>query len=254
MPAASDAAPARARRSALIRATLLIGLGLYFAWNMLSGNLQNYINLRFAWLSVVAIVLFALLGLHSLLLAWRPGRETGLRPDAAHTPPGAFAIGVLAIPLLLGVLVPSQPLGADAVGSIDTRPASAGVSAASAAVFTRSPLERNILDWLRVFNQASDYTALDGEPADLSGFLYVEPGFADDQFMLARFTISCCVADAGAIGLPVQWAGAQAIAQGQWLRVQGTVRVGEFRGETTPIVFASTVEPIDVPQNPYLYP
>jgi hypothetical protein len=30
--------------------------------------------------------------------------------------------------------------------------------------------------------------------------------------------------------------------------------VGEFRGETTPILIASSVTPVDVPQNPYLYP
>ncbi len=253
LPAAPTGA-ASARRSALIKAALLLGLSAYFAWNMISGNLQNYINLRFAWLSAIAVVLFLLLGLYCLALAWRPGRPLEVRGDPAHTPPSAFAIGVIAVPLLLGTLVPSQPLGADAVGSIDVNPASAGANAANVSVFARSPLERNILDWLRVFNQAGDYATLEGEPADVTGFFYIEPGFAEDQFMIARFTISCCVADAGAIGLPVQWADAPGIAQGQWLRVQGTIRVGEFRGETTPILIASSVTPVDVPQNPYLYP
>ena len=42
-----------------------------------------------------------------------------------------------------------------------------------------------------------------GQPADLIGFVYSEPTFGGDHFMVARFAISCCVADASAIGVPV---------------------------------------------------
>jgi putative membrane protein len=52
----------------------------------------------------------------------------------------------------------------------------------------------------------------------------------------------------------VQWAEASALAQGAWVRIVGTVQVGEFRGEQVPIIQATTVEIVEQPKHPYLYP
>ena len=40
----------------------MIGLGMYFVYNIASGNIPNYVNARFAWLSYVAAALFLLIG------------------------------------------------------------------------------------------------------------------------------------------------------------------------------------------------
>jgi uncharacterized membrane protein YcgQ (UPF0703/DUF1980 family) len=44
---------------------ILLGLGLYFAYTIASGNLTNYINAAFAWLSYLAAALFFALGVIS---------------------------------------------------------------------------------------------------------------------------------------------------------------------------------------------
>jgi putative membrane protein len=62
------------------------------------------------------------------------------------------------------------------------------------------------------------------------------------------------VADAGAIGLPVAWADEAAIEDGMWVRVTGAFQLGEFRGEQIPMLQATTVEVVDQPDHPYLYP
>jgi putative membrane protein len=97
-------------------------------------------------------------------------------------------------------------------------------------------------------------SSFNGKQADVIGFVYREPTFGDKQFMVARFTISCCVADAGAIGVPVEWDAAQDFPADTWVRVQGTWEVGEFRGDTVPILQPLTIEKIDQPEHPYLYP
>lgn len=236
-----------------IKTALLIGLGLYFVYNIVSGNLTNYINVRFAWLSYVAAALFLLIGGHS---AWQMLREQRAHQHGhEHTHAHGMswgALGVIAVPLLLGTLIPSRPLGAEAVGSVSV---SGGVGVnATVSAFSISPQDRNVLDWLRAFNNAADYTEISGQPADITGFVYVEPTFPEGVFMVARFTISCCVADASAIGLPVAWAEAANLQQGDWVRVQGTMQVGEFRGDSAPILQAASVERIEQPAHPYLYP
>jgi uncharacterized repeat protein (TIGR03943 family) len=161
------------------------------------------------------------------------------------------ALAVIAIPLVLGTLVPSRPLGSAAVGGNISLNA---VSASGAQTFTTDPLTWNVLDWLRAFNNSGDVNSFNGKQADVIGFVYREATFPDDQFMVARFTISCCVADASAIGVPVVWDAAGDYPADTWVEVKGTWEVGEFRGDTVPILHPTTIDKVDQPDHPDLYP
>ncbi|MBL8130905.1 MAG: TIGR03943 family protein [Anaerolineae bacterium] len=244
-----------------LKTAILLGLGIYFVYNILTGNLTNYINERFAWLSYVAAALFLVIGAYSawhLLTAHRGGHGQHAAHEQDHDHDGHAhgeiswgILAIVAIPLLLGTLIPSRPLGAEAVsGGVNI----SAVESAQVTVLSVPPLERNVLDWLRAFNRETDMTAFDGQPVDVIGFIYREPTFADDQFMVARFTVSCCVADASAIGLAVQSAETASLDQGIWVRVQGTLQVGDFRGERLPVIQASQIDVVDQPDHPYLYP
>lgn len=234
---------------AWLKTVILLALGAYFAYNITSGNLTNYINERFAWLSYVAVALFMVLGLASAWDLWRGREHHHHEHDHEHI--SWRALAVVAIPLLLGTLIPSRPLGAQAVnGDISVN---AAVSA-NVTAFNTDPLKWNVLDWLRAFNGAADVTSMNGKQADVTGFVYREATFPEDTFMVARFTISCCVADASAIGLPVVWDKAADFPQDSWVRVQGTFEVGQFRGDTVPVLKAASVETVEQPEHPYLYP
>lgn len=240
-----------------VKVIILLGLGIYFIYNIATGNLTNYINLRFAWLSYVAAALFLLTGLfgaYHLLTAHRAAHshDDDLDPsDHVHGQISWAVLAVVAVPLVLGTFVPSRPLGADAVsGNVNTT----AVEAAAVTTVSVPPLERNVLDWLRAFSRETDLKTFDGQPADVIGFVYKEPTYAENQFMVARFSISCCVADATAIGLPVTWADSSTLPQGQWVRVQGIFSMDNFHNERMPVLQAGTVETVEQPEHPYLYP
>lgn len=231
-----------------LKTGLLFGLGFYFIYVIASGSLANYINARFAWLSYVAVVLFFLLGLSSAFNLLR--KQDG---SSGHRE-GALSWGVLAIvavPLVLGSLIPSRPLGASAVGGNISVSA---VGASTTTTFTTDPLKWTVLDWLRAFNRSEDINSFNGKEAEVVGFVYREATFGNEQFMVARFTISCCVADSSAIGLPVFYADAQNFPQDTWVRVHGTFQVGEFRDDTVPVLMADSIEIIPQPEHPYIYP
>ncbi|MGQ9889398.1 MAG: TIGR03943 family putative permease subunit [Aggregatilineales bacterium] len=231
------------------RAALLIGLGLYFIYNIVSGSLANYINARFAWLSAVAAALFLLLGAAAVYRLLRHGHSHDHDHDHEHSAFSWGVIAVVAVPLALGALVPSQPLGASAVGGSFNMDA---VASGSAMTFTIAPLDRNVLDWVRVFNATDDLSALNGQEADVIGFVYYDDTMDDDVFMVTRFTISCCVADSVAVGLPVQWRDVPPLDT--WVRVLGRFELGTFRGEQKPILRPTSVEVVEQPAHPYLYP
>lgn len=245
--------PSRATRvdswQAWAKVIVLVGMGVYFTVNIISGNLTNYVNERFAWLSYVAVAIFLLLGIAVLIGIWRGDKKQTV--DVGHTLNISWGvIAICGLPLLFGTLIPSQPLGAAAVrGNISLSAANFN----TATAFERDPLERNVLEWVRVFNQDVP-AAFDGEPADVIGFIYREPDYAPDHFVVARFTMSCCVADASAIGMAVYFDGADDIADGEWVRVSGDFLAGTFRGTATPILQATVVDIVDQPEHPYLYP
>ena len=234
------------------KTVLLFGLALYFVYNILSGNLTNYINERFAWLSYVAVALFLLLGAGSALdLLRQRGHHHHEHDDHIHAALSWPLLLIVAVPLLLGTLIPSRPLGSAAVdGNISLSAA----SVTGATTFTTDPAKWNVLDWLRAFNQTDDINSFNGKEANVVGFVYKEPTFPAGKLMVARFTVSCCVADAAAIGLPVEWAGAADLPADTWVQVTGTFQVGTFRDDTVPILQASSVEVVTQPAHPYLYP
>lgn len=231
-----------------VKGAVLVGLALYFALVIVTGSLPNYVNYRFAWLSYLAVVVFGALAaatLYGTLKAHGPAR------DYTHETITWPMILLVALPLVIGTLIPSQPLGASAVdGSIVTRVASID----TAATITKDPLQRNVLDWLRLFNTTTNPAEFNGQEAEVIGFVYREPSFPADQVMVARFTVACCVADANAIGLPIIWPGAADIADGEWVQVRGTFEATAFRDTVLPVLKAATVQIVEQPKHPYLYP
>lgn len=232
-----------------LKTALLIGLGLYFVYIIATGNLANYINARFAWLSYVAAVIFLLLGATSLYRLIRPHEHHDHDHDHDHTTISWAVLAVVAVPLVLGTLVPSRPLGAAAV---DGDLSAATLGGDSAAAFSIPPEQRNILDWVRAFNSTDDAAAFNSLPVDVTGFVYRSESYLDNQFLVARFTISCCVADSVAIGLPVAWS--ESLPTDTWVRVRGHFSAGDFQGEQRAIIQPTSVEIIEQPEHPYLYP
>src|SRR5690606_11429421 len=87
-----------------LKTGLLLGLGLYFVYNIVSGNLTNYINVRFAWLSYVAAVLLLLIGGYSAYHMLR--HHSGGEHHHEHAQMSWGTLLVIAIPLVLGTLIP----------------------------------------------------------------------------------------------------------------------------------------------------
>lgn len=246
-----------------LKTGLLIGLGLYFVYIIISGNLTNYINARFMWLSYVAAIIFLLLGASGALQLWRALTHRNHHDhhdhhahnhdhhdhDHDHGTISWGVLAVIAVPLVLGTLIPSRPLGAAAV---DGDLSASTLGGDSAAVSSIPPEQRNILDWIRAFNANEDPAAFTGMNVDVTGFVYRNQAYADDHFLVARFTISCCVADSVAIGLPVAWS--DDLAPDTWVRVQGQLAPGMFQDETRAIIQPTSVEIVPQPAHPYLYP
>ncbi len=250
------------RHSTYLKIGVLAGLGLYFAYIYVSGRWALYIDPRFKWLSVIAVVLFAVLALSYRSKSTidehhhHPHDHMHEPGDHEHSHVTLGAIFIVALPLVLGVLIPAKPLGASAIKTrgIDTDLSSVSVGRNASTSLTVVASEKNILDWVRTIASTPDPTELIGQEADVIGFVYRDSRFDENQFMVARFTLSCCVADALAIGLVVQLPeDSSTYAADSWVRVEGHFEERSFDNAVLLVLVADVVTPVEQPDQPYLY-
>ena len=247
-----------------IKALLLIGLALFLYSRIANGTLYFYISERYAWLTVLAVIGLLIVG-----LSYRRGNshehhshdhdEHAHHDDHAHHDHnhGLSWVGALlvALPILLGILVPPQPLGASALSTreINVGGADSALPAIVRNVEEKAVTDRNILDWVTAFrtSQTSGET-FEGVEANVVGFIYREGTQADGSFWLARFIVGCCVADASPVAVLVRGSQTANLVDGEWVRVVGRFR--EEAGAQAPVLFADKIEAVPAPNQPYLYP
>ena len=276
---------ARPRIQIAAKALLLLALALFLYSRMANGTILFYINQNF-----VPYTMLAVIGLIIVAISYRPvERRTAEGAAAAHgndehehshdhapdhdhdhnhdhnhghTHDHSHALtmsGLLlvALPILLGILVPPQPLGAAAMANRDVNVSlqNSGLPAAVRKAAQKSSTDRNILDWLQTFAGAADPAHdLAGQPAKVVGFVFRDKRFGPDQFMVARYVVTCCVADATVAGIVVRSPQAASFASDQWVEVSGTFEPGKLGTEDLPVLSAKAVAEAETPAQPYLYP
>lgn len=229
---------------ALTEVALLGGTATLLLVKGLRGQLDYYIHPRYTLLAVAsALVLLLMAGarLHAVF-SERPARGPG------------WVTLLLALPLLLGTLVPAQPLGASTLAGRGFAPQAPVVAPAGAWQLRDSEDTRrwNLLEWSLALTMRGEQ--LVGQPADVVGFVFHEPGLGPDAFYITRFVITCCAADGAAVGLPVLWADGGTLPADSWVRVYGRITTTTLAGRPLLAIVATRVEPIARPEYPYLYP
>ncbi len=238
-----------------LKALILVLTAIFLTHKFVSGELYFYIGQRFWWLALLGIVLMIILAGSYRLAGPAEGDDhdhDGDYHDHEHT--GIGPLIIVSLPLILGVLVPAQPLGAGAAESRGVSTDLAVEAGGESRSLTILPGKRNILDWVQVISGEDDPAALNGQEVDVIGFVYRDDRFTEDQFLLSRFMITCCVADAVAVGLVVDAADAADYPVDTWVQVTGTFAGGEIDGQPIPVVIPDQIVPIQPPDQPYLYP
>lgn len=250
-----------------LKALLLIGLALFLYSRLANGTLNYYIAQRFMVYTLIAIIGLIVVGLsyyndkkddHTQDVDEDESHED--HHDHNHTHNHALTWGsvlLIALPMILGLAVPPQPLGAAALSNREVNVTSSGstMPAAVRAASKKSSLDKNVLDWSQMFKSTPDAASnFVGEPAKVVGFVFRDDRFAADQFLVTRFVVSCCVADGNVAGVVVQWQNAGALPTDQWVEVSGAFVSGALAGDAVPILAANRVTNVDIPDQPYLYP
>jgi len=86
------------------------------------------------------------------------------------------------------------------------------------------------------------------------GMVYKGEEIPAGKYALLRFLMVCCVACAQPVGVLVDSPDADAVPEGEWVRVVGRLSMAELGGTTVPALSAREWERVPEPDCPYIVP
>lgn len=232
------------------------------AWGILilkywfTGKLSLLIHPNYFMLALVTGIILIIISIVKINQLWQQ-RYPKVGYSIQHItifPPGWGSTLLLATAVLGFVFTPQvfasdkamQKGINDLLGSSRIQPQSFRVSV--------NPEGRSLIDWIRTLNVYPEPDAYVGQKAKIQGFVIHPQDFGDDFFLLARFVITCCAADAYPVGLPVKvLTSGQGYKPDSWLEVKGTIGATTLLGKRQLIINASSLKKIPQPNNPYEY-
>jgi uncharacterized repeat protein (TIGR03943 family) len=224
-----------------VAGTVVLGAWAALFWFLLvSGRDVFYLSTRTAWVVPVAAVLLTLATL---------GRLASAR--AAQTEPlRSRELGVMiamVVPVLLITILPPATLGSFSAGK-RSAVAGAGFSASTGDIATG---DLTLVDVATAQTTPEGERALArraGEQVDFIGFVTRYADTPADEFLLTRYVVSCCVADATVAQVRVVNVTPGGFEDNEWVQVTGTI----YPIGREVIVNASTIQGVSRPERPYL--
>jgi len=159
----------------------------------------------------------------------------------------------MGLPFVIGLLLPPHPLGSSAVANRSlNRTFSRMVRALPKAEESNS--EKNLYQWAMYLKEHPVPASVSGQAVRVTGFVYRDERCTSNTFIVARFVMMCCAADASPVGLWVQGREAASFDKDDWVTVTGHFGVMSLENKPAPLIQADALQSVECPSQPYLSP
>lgn len=92
-----------------------------------------------------------------------------------------------------------------------------------------------------------------GQKVRLQGFGIRMKGFNDKQLVVSRLMMSCCAADASAVGLMIEGDDVSSFKDDDWLEAEGIIDKIDYDGDTIPVIKITAVKSISPLKSKFVY-
>ncbi|HDR7714588.1 TIGR03943 family protein [Bacillus albus] len=273
-----------------IRGIILIGLAMLLFKLLVTGNIYNFIAPKMIKFTYIAFVVILLLG---SLQVWRDGREkqddcncckhhTALKSGMKSF----FVYVVFVVPIISAFLFGSVTIDGSLAGkrgmtqSVQARSMEKnekeGIQAnpdwqeqdetsnLKVTDQVEEQLEKSMLGQRKIQVEDKDYVqtmsiigqdvkGFKGKEITFSGFIYNDKDVTGDKAVVARYGITCCIADASVWGMIVAGENVKKLPQETWVKITGFLDETTYKGTLFPLVKVNKVEKINKPTDPYVY-
>lgn len=120
--------------------------------------------------------------------------------------------------------------------------------------FGRSTSDYTIGDWVASLNFNTDSTFYIAKDVDVIGFIFKPDILPKDYFMVSRFVIRCCAADATPVGLIVKFKNwEENFEENDWIRVEGKFIEENFNNQNNLVIEPKQVFKVEKPVDIFIY-
>ncbi|MGH1036370.1 TIGR03943 family putative permease subunit [Bacillus cereus] len=273
-----------------IRSIILIGLAMLLFKLLVTGNIYNFIAPKMIKFTYIAFVVLLLLG---SLQVWRDGREKQDDCNCCkyHTASTSgmkslFVYVLFVVPIISSFLFGSVTIDGSLAGK---RGMNQSVQARSMEKNEKEGIRANS-DWkeqdetsnLKVTEQVEeqltksmlgqrkiqvedkdyvqtmniigqDVNGFKGKEITFTGFIYKDKDVRGNKAVVARYGITCCIADASVWGMIVTGQNVEKFPEETWVKVTGILDKTTYKRMPFPLVKISKLEKINKPADPYVY-
>ncbi|GAB4281472.1 MAG: TIGR03943 family protein [Candidatus Rifleibacteriota bacterium] len=249
-----------------------------FAIFYYSGDYTDFLNPQLGWLVLSAFILNLVFFLAIFLMpreelesqcfcSDHADENREMHDDHHHEKVDIFRLLVLLAPILFVIAFESDNLGQYAfekrsfdVGRIDRKVAAFTKDKAFkgdneienilvASVAARLPKSVTLLDI------HADFEKLIGQKLVTKGIYVADsPRIPPGTFVIFRFIMVCCVADAQPLAVLVKGAPPPGLKSENWIEIEGTLESTDIQGHSAAVIKADRIKRIPAPINPYLAP
>ena len=220
----------------------LAAWAVLFWFVLADGRTALYLSPRTAWLVPMGAVLATAAAAGRIATA-RTNRIEALGRREA------WMLGLFVLPVVIILAMPPATLGTYAAGRrssfVGTGVSASGRNLGSGAI--------SLIDVAAAQSSKQGLEALErraGSEVTFEGLVTTEPGAGPGEFLLTRFIITCCVADATIAQVRVVDGPPGRLPDNSWVSVSGKL----YPLGSDVLVDASSVTPIPQPSQPYLTP
>ncbi|WP_144610859.1 TIGR03943 family putative permease subunit [Bacillus cereus] len=273
-----------------IRGIILIGLAMLLFKLLVTGNIYNFIAPKMIKFTYIAFVVILLLG---SLQVWRDGREkqddcncckhhtalkSGMKSFFVYV---LFLVPIISAFLFGGVTIDGSLAGKRGMNqSVQARSIEKNekegilvnpdwqeqdeTSNLKVTDQVEEQLEKSMLGQRKIQVEDKDYVqtmsiigqnvkGFKGKEIIFSGFIYKDKDVTGDKVVVARYGITCCIADASVWGMIVAGENVKKLPPEAWVKITGLLDETTYKGTLFPLVKVSKVEKINTPADPYVY-
>ncbi|GEN53537.1 TIGR03943 family putative permease subunit [Halobacillus faecis] len=273
-----------------VRAVILFGFALFILKLLISGDIQKFIAPRMMPYVYFTLIVVGILGAIQYFKTGDEEEHENCGCAHGHDYPRSkvksFLIYALFIvPVLTGMMFSDHVMGSSAAANkgfkyemrntnpeIDTEPSTDGEDIdpieLNPGVLTpkkrypdlyESMSEANVIhltedNYIGTISLMEDHMEeYLGKEIVMNGFVFREDTYPENQIVVGRFGISCCVADGGIYGVMVQGAELNTYKNDTWVEVRGILNMVDYNGWQLPLIEPKDMIEIETPHEPYVY-
>lgn len=161
---------------------------------------------------------------------------------------------LLCLVILLGVILPSGQISSatadQRIGNFNS--VNLNYQGQTINNFNSDTTNYDIGDWIISLSYNPELSDYVGKSVEVTGFVFHPGNLPEKTFLVSRFVIRCCAADATPVGLKVDYDWEKYFKTDEWVQVKGKFEIRNINGSDDLIIIPESVEQVEVPERPYI--